>query len=104
MGFTLVARTVHCRPLGDVVVMSEVLTGYSIGSSDCALKIMSMRKSFPCPELIGWSSVPALRMGGDKNRGLDLMLQGVICLLHSGDAEDALQPLVYLTHPIGGGC
>jgi hypothetical protein len=32
------------------------------------------------------------------------MLQGAFRLLHGGGSEDALQLLVHLTHPIGGGC
>jgi hypothetical protein len=32
------------------------------------------------------------------------VLQGALRLLHGGGSEDALQLLVHLTHPIGGGC
>jgi hypothetical protein len=32
------------------------------------------------------------------------MLQGTLRLLHSSGVEDALQPLIHLTHTIGGGC
>jgi hypothetical protein len=32
------------------------------------------------------------------------MLQGALCLLHDDGSVDALQLLVHLAHPIGGGC
>jgi hypothetical protein len=32
------------------------------------------------------------------------MLMGTFHLLHGSIAEDSLQPLVQLTHPISGGC
>jgi hypothetical protein len=32
------------------------------------------------------------------------MLQGALRFLHNGGSEDALQPLVYLAHPIDRGC
>jgi hypothetical protein len=42
--------------------------------------------------------------GGGQNRGLDLMQQGAFFLLLGGSTEDALQKLVHLARPIGGGC
>jgi hypothetical protein len=32
------------------------------------------------------------------------MLQGTLHLMRGGSAKVALQPLVHLTHPVGGGC
>jgi hypothetical protein len=32
------------------------------------------------------------------------MQQGTFRLLHGSGAENAFQPLVHLTHPVGGGC
>jgi hypothetical protein len=46
----------------------------------------------------GWSSIPSL-WGWQGNRVLGLMQQGTLCLLHSGGAEDAFQPLVHLGVP-----
>jgi hypothetical protein len=59
----------------------------------------------PVSRVPWWPFVPCSWDGwGRQNTGLDLMLQGTLCLLCSSGAENALQPLVHLTHLVGGGC
>jgi hypothetical protein len=53
---------------------------------------------------LGGSLYPIFGVGVEQNRGLDLMRQGTLHLLCGGDAEDAFQPFVHLTHPVGGRC
>jgi hypothetical protein len=78
-----------------------------VGSRGCGLKIMPAKKPFPRLELLRWPSVPRpwdVWEGAGQIMGLNLMLQGANRLLHGGNAVDTLQSLVYLAHPIGGGC
>jgi hypothetical protein len=88
MGFICAARTVHRHPLGGTVGIPEVSIERLVGLNGP----------------LGSHLSPILGMGGGQNRGLNPMLQGTLCLLHGGGAEDALQSLVHLAHLDGGGC
>jgi hypothetical protein len=99
-----VARTVRRRPLGGVVGMPEVSTERLDGLNDHQLKIQPTRKPFPHRGPLGRPFVPHPGDMRGQCRGVDLMLQGALRLLHGGCAKDVLQLLVHLTHRAGGGC
>jgi hypothetical protein len=96
VGFTHVAGIACHRPLGGAVGILEVLIEYLVGSSGHMPTRIQSR--------LGGPLSPVLGMGRGQNRGLNPMLQGALHLLRGSGAEDALQPVVHLAHPVSGGC
>jgi hypothetical protein len=55
-----VAGNARCQPLGDVVGTLELLIGYSSDPGGNRSKSLSVRKSFPCLELLERPSISHL--------------------------------------------
>jgi hypothetical protein len=93
----------HHHPLGSAVSILEVLTERPVGLNGHRLKNLPTRKSFPCLESLRRPFIPHAWDGRGAKQRPCLMLPGTLCLLRGNGAEDALQPSVHLTHPVGGG-